>query len=98
MLPDRTRRDSIGFTWAAREVGNAGISDEEHLEYAAKEQPILFTHDPDLIAIAQRWMGQGTEHWGVLYVAQNHLTVGECIRRLREYATILDAEDMKSDS
>ncbi len=73
---------------------SAGASDEEQLIYAAKERAVLFTHDVDLIVIARKWTAQGKEHYGVIYVHQDSLSAGECIRRLKDYADILEAEDM----
>ncbi|RMH95513.1 MAG: hypothetical protein D6681_12950 [Calditrichaeota bacterium] len=81
---------------AAVEVGNLGLSDEQQLQYAVKEKAVLFTHDVDLLVIAKRWTHEGKEHWGVIYVHQDQLSIGQCIYRLKEYADILDAEDMKN--
>ena len=82
--------------WSAAGVGNLGISDEEQLEYATSKCAILFTHDTDLIPIARSWIQEGKEHWGVIYVHQDRLSIGECIRRLKDYVDILEAEDMKN--
>jgi len=82
--------------WSAADMGNLGISDEEQLEYATSERAILFTHDVDLIPIARSWIREGEEHWGVIYVHQDKLSIGECIRCLKDYADILEAEDMKN--
>lgn len=82
--------------WAAKEVGLQGIGDEEQLEYAAKEKAVLFTHDDDFLILANQWNIEEKEHWGIIYVHQKRLSIGECIRRLMDYAIILEAEDMKS--
>lgn len=82
--------------WSAVEAGALGLSDEEQLAYATRERAVLFTHDPDLLAIARDWIQQGKEHAGVIYVHQESLSIGECIRRLKDYADILEAEDMKN--
>jgi hypothetical protein len=39
---------------------------------------------------------QGKEHWGVIYVYEQKLGIGECIRRLIDYALFLEAEEMKN--
>lgn len=65
------------------------------MRYTAQERAVLFTHDADFISIARNWAQQGKEHWGVIYVHQDSLSIGECIRRLKDYADILEAEDMK---
>ena len=82
--------------WSAGEAGNLSLDDEGHLEYGAQQRAILFTHDPDLIALAQKWTMQGRQHWGVIYVHQGSLTIGEMIRRLKDYAETLDAGDMRN--
>lgn len=41
-------------------------------------------------------VNEGKEHWGVIYVHQGDLSIGQCIRYLKEYADILEAEDMKN--
>lgn len=88
---------ALGVTaWTAKEVGLQGKSDEEQLAYTAKEKAVLFTHDDDLLTLADQWFKVGKEHWGIIYVHQNKLSIGECIRRLMDYAVILEAEDMKN--
>ena len=37
------------MAWTAKEVGLQGASDEEQLEYAAREKAVLFTHDDDFL-------------------------------------------------
>lgn len=82
--------------WSTVEAGNSGLSDEDQLVYAAKEHAVLFTHDMDLISIANKWIKAGKEHWGVIYVHQESLSIGQCIYRLKDYVDILEAEDMKN--
>lgn len=41
-------------------------------------------------------VAEGKEHWGVIYVEINRLSIGECIRRLALYADILSVEEMKN--
>lgn len=82
--------------WSARDAGNLGLSDEEQLEYACREQAVIFTHDDDFLRIAHHWAKQNKEHWGVIYVHEQKLGIDECIRRLMSYALAVEAEDMKS--
>ena len=82
--------------WTAADTSNLGLTDEEQLEYTSREHAVLFTHDSGLISIARKWVQLGKEHWGVFYVYQDDLSIGECIRRLKDYANILEAEDMKN--
>jgi predicted nuclease of predicted toxin-antitoxin system len=69
---------------SARDSANLGMSDEEQLQYAIREQAVIFTHDDDFLRIAHAWLQQGREHWGVIYVHEQKLSVGECIRRLAD--------------
>lgn len=82
--------------WSTRDSGNLGLRDEEQLAYAAQEQAVIFTYDPDFILLANYWIQQGKNHWGVIYVHQQTFSLGECIRRLMDYALMLEAEDMKN--
>ena len=82
--------------WSPKDAKTLGASDDEQLTYAAAKGAVLFTHDTDLIVIARQWMVQGKEHYGVIYVHQDALSVGECIRRLKDYADVLEARDMKN--
>ncbi len=83
-VPDGRRRRVDA--WSAADAGNLGLSDAQQLTYAAQEHAVIFTHDTDLIVLAHNWLQQGQEHWGVIYVHQGHLSTGECIRRLKDYA------------
>lgn len=93
---------AIGLTqrgveaWSARDASNLGFSDEEQLKYASHQRAVIFTHDEDFLRLAHDWVQQGREHWGVIYVHEQKLRIGECIRRLMDYALILDPEDMKN--
>lgn len=93
VIAEGLRRRGVDAS-SALEVGNISIDDEEQLEYATEEHAVLFTHDTDLLIISRRWIEEGKEHWGVIYVHQDSLSIGECIRRLKDYVDILEAEDM----
>ena len=82
--------------WSARDSHNLGLTDEEQLEFAYHERAVVFTHDADFLVLASQWTEQQREHWGVIYVQEQKLGIGECIRRLVEYALFLSAEDMKN--
>lgn len=82
--------------WSAGEAGNLGLSDEEQLEYAAKEHAVFFTHDTDLISISNQWIVSGKAHWGIIYVHQDSLSIGQCIYRLKDYADLLEPDEMKN--
>lgn len=94
-IVDGLRRRSVD-AWSTMDAHTFGTTDEEQLAYAASQRAVLFTHDTDLIAIARQWTAQSKEHYGVIYVHQDAVSIGECIRRLKDYADILEAEDMKN--
>ena len=79
--------------WSAREVGNLGFTDREQLEYAIKERVVIFTHDDDFLSMVAK---SDQEHYGVVYVHQQKLSVGECIRRLKNLAETRSVKDMKN--
>lgn len=82
--------------WSARDVGNLGLSDEEQLQYASREKATIFTHDDDFLRLAHKWTLQGKEHWGIIYAQVQKFSIGECIRRLMNYALVLKGEDLKN--
>ncbi len=73
-----------------------GISDTEHFKYASEIQAVIFTHDHHFLEIAKTLSKEGEDHWGVIFVDINKLSVGECIKRLALYAEVLSLEEMKN--
>lgn len=81
--------------WSARDAGNLGLSDEEQLRYASREQAVIFSHDADFLRLARDWTQQGKGHAGIIYVQEQKFSVGECIRHLLDYTLVLEADEMK---
>ena len=52
------------------------------------------SHDTDYLVIARDWARGDRQHWGIVYVAQHRLSIGERVRRLAEYDELLTAQDM----
>jgi len=67
--------------FSAKDIDKLGLTDEEQIDIAIKNQAIIFTHDVDFLRIALR-----KRHPGIIYVHQQKLSVGECIRRLKVIA------------
>ncbi len=65
------------------------MTDEAQLAVAVELGAVIFTCDTDFIRIAL-----STHHLGVIYVHQQKLTVGECIKRLKIIAETKSAQDM----
>jgi len=78
------------------EAGNLGNSDEEQLEYAVAQNACLFTHDDDLLVIADQWQKAGKDHNGIIFVHQEKLSIGEIISRIKLLVDILAPEEMKN--
>lgn len=86
------RRGVAAFS--ARDCENLGVSDEKQLAYATEHGMAIFTHDSDFLQLAHQCTNAGKHHCGVIYVHQHHLSIGECIRRLKEIADILEPADL----
>jgi len=67
--------------FSAKDIGKLGLTDEQQIKVAAANQAIIFTHDVDFVRIASQ-----REHLGIIYVHQQKLSVGECIKRLKAIA------------
>ena len=79
--------------WSARDVGKLGLRDEEQLEYAIKERATIFTQDDDFLSLVSE---SGREHYGVIYVHQLHLSIGENIRRLKIIVETKSSDEMRN--
>lgn len=77
--------------WSAIDKGKLGLSDEEQLRYALEENAVIFTHDDDFLGMAAE---SGIEHFGIIYVHQQHLSIGECIRRLKAIVETMSPEEI----
>ena len=82
--------------FSAKESRNLGLSDEEHLKYAAKNKAAILTHDDDFLILADNWKREGIGHYGIIYVHRMKLTIGECIRKIEFLTKVLSAEDLKN--
>lgn len=76
-------------TISARDAGNLGLSDEEQLAYASKNNLVIVTHDDDFLSIAIE-----LEHTGIAYVHQEKYKVGDLIRRLKLLWETTQSENM----
>jgi len=79
--------------FSARDSGNLGLSDEAQLRFAQAQNAVIFSHDDDFLRLAHQWAQHGRSHSGVIYVHQEKLGIGECIRRLEEIALLFEPED-----
>jgi predicted nuclease of predicted toxin-antitoxin system len=79
--------------WSARDVGRLGLSDEEQFEYAINEKAAIFTHDDDFLSLA---IESEREHYGIIYVHQQHVSIGDCIRRLKTIVETKSSDEMRN--
>jgi predicted nuclease of predicted toxin-antitoxin system len=55
-----------------RSVGTSGVSDEEHLSYAARQGYTLLTKDPDdFLDLHLLWRATGRSHSGILLIYED---------------------------
>ncbi|HDL19115.1 MAG TPA: hypothetical protein ENH29_08675 [Bacteroidetes bacterium] len=83
---------------SALEAGNLGLSDEQQLKYASQEDACLFTYDFDFVHISQQWLQEGREHPGIFIIHPLHATIVDCIRKLKEFAEIMDSFNVKKST
>ncbi len=81
---------------SARDTGTLGLSDEEQFAYAIAHRLLLFTHDTDFLQLAHRQNATTQDHWGIIYVHQNKLSIGECIRRLKELSDLFEQDNFRN--
>ena len=83
------RRYGIAATTTV-EAGLRTQSDLAQLEFAAREQRVLVTHDADFL----RLIGQLPHHAGVAYGTRSARSLGEMIRSLILIYEVLTPEEM----
>ena len=77
--------------FSARDAGKLGLSDEEQLEFAMRNRAVIFTHDVDFLRMAL-----DREHHGIIYVHQQKVSIGECVRRLKRIVEVKSPEEMRN--
>ncbi|MEP7235370.1 MAG: DUF5615 family PIN-like protein [Ignavibacteriota bacterium] len=73
------------------EADMLGASDEEHLEFARREERVIFTQDDDFLKLH----ADGVEHAGIIYAPQGS-AIGGVIRGLALIQQVLTSDDMVS--
>ena len=75
--------------FSAKDLGKLGLTDEEQVKTAIQNQAVVFTHDADFIKISIN-----KSHSGIIYVHQQKLTIGECIKKLKLMAETKTPQEM----
>jgi len=76
LLKGLKRRGVEAFS--AKEIDKLDLTDEQQIEISTKKQAMTLTHDVDFLRIALH-----KQHQGIIYVHQQKLSTGECLRRLK---------------
>ncbi len=76
--------------FSARELGKLGLTDEQQIKVARENRAVIFTHDVDFLRMASH-----KHHLGIIYVHQQKLTVGDCIRRLKTIVEMKSHAEMR---
>ena len=76
---------------SAKDVGNLGLSDEDQLKYAIKNNFVIVTHDADFLSLAKSY-----EHKGIVFVHQEKYSIGDLIRNLKLLWDMAEQKDMKN--
>jgi len=75
----------------AQEAGLRRASDEQHLEYARRENCVVVTKDSDFL----RFNREGISHNGIVYLERD-ASIGEIVNTLELIAETLSSEDMRN--
>lgn len=73
------------------DTGKLGLTDDEQIKVAIENKAVIFTHDVDFLRIASKRV-----HSGIIYVHQQKLGIGECIKRLKTIVETKSLEEMKN--
>lgn len=65
-----------------------GALDEEHLEFAHREDCVVVSHDDDFLRLA----AEGVSHAGIVYVPRDR-TIGDMVRGLVVLARVFSEEE-----
>lgn len=88
----------MGLRWKGIDVttaADAGLlhaDDEQHFEFATRDQRVVFTQDADFLRIA----AAGMSHLGIAYCQAQSRSIGEIINRLVLIWEIYDPQEMEN--
>ena len=77
--------------FSPNDQGKRGLTDEEQLATANELQAAIFTHNTRFLKVAI-----DKRHMGIIYVNQQKLSIGECIRRIKIVAVTKSTQQMKN--
>ncbi|MBW8049790.1 MAG: hypothetical protein FVQ77_05520 [Cytophagales bacterium] len=89
-ISDGLKRRGVNV-FSARDANNLGLSDDEQLDYAKKNNLVIVTHDVDFLTMATKY-----KHKGIIYVHQQKYSIGDLIRKLELLYDIIDQKEMEN--
>jgi predicted nuclease of predicted toxin-antitoxin system len=90
-IAEALRRRAIDVTTTA-DAGLLGASDLEHLEFARRQQRVIFSHDTDFLIHA----ASGEEHWGIVHCESGSRSIGQIVEMLRLIHACFSEEEMRN--
>jgi hypothetical protein len=79
------------------EAGNAGISDEDQLEYCARQRRVIVTaNQADFARLRRDWTANGREHAGIIILTDQRAAPEVIVAKLRRILSLRDARAMRS--
>jgi predicted nuclease of predicted toxin-antitoxin system len=90
-IADGLRRRGISITMPI-DVGLIAASDDEHLDFAAREQRVIITHDEDFLVHA----ASGRQHFGIAYCHVQARSIGQILSGLLLIYDCLSPADMRN--
>lgn len=72
------------------DAGLLSAPDGDHLDFALKENRVVFTNDSDFLRLA----AEGRHHAGIVYSAPEASSLGDIIRHLALMSDCLKADDV----
>jgi hypothetical protein len=79
-----------------QEDGRLGDPDPLVLARANELQRVLFTRDDDFLVIADRLQQEQTDFIGIIYAAQQIVSIGDCVKDLELIAKVSDLQDFRN--
>ncbi|MEX0783170.1 MAG: DUF5615 family PIN-like protein [Dehalococcoidia bacterium] len=90
---------SSGFdVLTANQAGTTGLSDQDHLSFAARSQRAIISQNVGHFhALHTQLMSSGSEHWGIILIHQHdRLGPGEVARRLKVLASMFSRSELRN--
>jgi hypothetical protein len=79
------------------EAGNAGFSDEDQLEYCARQGRVIVTaNQADFARLHRDWMSSGREHAGIIILTDQRAAPEVIVAKLRRILSVRDTRAMRS--